>query len=301
MTIKRLESLVFGVEDVAQCTGFLEQWGLEKVESGKSGATFRTIENQPIILRRADDTSLPPSDEAGSTCREAIWGVENLKTLTAIGAELSRDRDVKADDDGTLHARDESGYAIGFRLAAIETANVAPPRYNYHDQINRLNADGWPDDHPKPIRLGHVVFGIPAKDNRAAADFYIDRLNFRMSDRAEDAGTFMRCDGSRFHHCLLLYHRGDHKRYNHCAFEVAHIDDLMVAGGHISAQGWETESGPGRHSLGSNVFWYFHSPLGGSIEYFADMDRLDDAWEPRHWETAPPYSRWMIGDAHLRT
>ena len=69
MTINRLESLVFGVDDVALCTTFLEQWGLEKVESGALGATFQTIENQPVILRSTDDASLPETDEGGSSCR----------------------------------------------------------------------------------------------------------------------------------------------------------------------------------------------------------------------------------------
>ena len=33
--------------------------------------------------------------------------------------------------------------------------------------------------------------------------------------------------------------------------------------------------------MGSNLFWYFANPCGGATEYFADMDRMDDDWEPR--------------------
>ena len=71
---------------------------------------------------------------------------------------------------------------------------------------------------------------------------------------------------------------------------------MMLGGTHMRAQGAVSVSGPGRHSLGSNWFWYFKNPCGGDIEYFADMDRLDDNWEPGFWDKAPPYARWMLGE-----
>ena len=80
------------------------------------------------------------------------------------------------------------------------------------------------------------------------------------------------------------------------AFEVNSFDEIMTGGQYMLERGAESVSGPGRHSLGSNCFWYFKNPCGGDIEYFADMDRLDDSWEPRYWEESPPYARWMVGE-----
>jgi hypothetical protein len=84
------------------------------------------------------------------------------------------------------------------------------------------------------------------------------------------------------------------------AFEVSSFDQMMVGGTNMLEHGATSVSGPGRHSLGSNWFWYFNNPCGGDIEYFADMDRMNDNWEPRFWDKAPPYARWMMGEVELK-
>ena len=81
MTILRIEQLTYGVEKLAECIEFLEHWGLEKLNSGASGAEFRTLENQIITLRLIQDPDLPPTYEDGATLREVIWGVDSQTTL----------------------------------------------------------------------------------------------------------------------------------------------------------------------------------------------------------------------------
>lgn len=303
MSILRVESVIYGVEDIAEGRKFLTDWGLEEIDSGENGAIFRTLENQHMVVRKIDDAALPPALESGSTAREVIWGVDNQPSLDALAAELSTDREITVDENGTLHTVDDSGFHLAFQVADITPADVPEAVYNFHENIERVNQDNWPEVNarPMPLRIGHVVFSIEAAGNWEAAKFYLDRLGFRVTDRAVDAGTFMQCDGSNFHHCLLLYHRGDHRRWNHMAFEVANFDALMGSGTWINGAGYKTTSGPGRHSLGSNWFWYFECPLGGEIEYFADMDRMDENWEPRTWDEAPPYARWMLGDGLIST
>ena len=303
MSILRVESVVYGVEDLELSGRFLDDWGLEKIEGGKKGAVYTTPENQPIVVRHVDDPELPPAIEGGSTAREIIWGIDSPGELDVIASELSNDRDVTIDGDGTCHTVDESGFHIGFCVTNSTSVDVPEPSFNLHDRVGRLNRHSWPevDAKPVPLRLGHVVLSIPSEGNWEAARFYIERLGFRVTDRMTNAGTFMQCDGSTFHHCILLYHRGDHRRWNHLAFEVADFDALMGSGNYISKKGWETTSGPGRHSLGSNWFWYFRCPLGGEIEFFTDMDRMDADWEPRTWKESPPYARWMLGDGLVST
>ena len=60
MTITRIEALRFGVLDLDACIRFFNDAGLEQVEAGAAGATFRTPENQLVHLRMADDPALPP-------------------------------------------------------------------------------------------------------------------------------------------------------------------------------------------------------------------------------------------------
>ena len=59
MTIMRIEAVTFGVVDLDACTRFFADAGLEPVETGAAGATFRTPEHQVIHLRMADDPALP--------------------------------------------------------------------------------------------------------------------------------------------------------------------------------------------------------------------------------------------------
>jgi hypothetical protein len=301
MTILRIEKLTYGVEDMAQCIEFLETWGLHKIEARDNSALFKTYENQSIQLRLIDDPSLPPSYEDGPTLREVVWGVDTQAALDEIEIELSQDRDVRKDDDGTLHSHDDRQNYLGLQIADIVVADHHEEDFNFIENIDRMNERSWPEERVKPIRIGHLVYSIEAKDYELASAFYTYRLKFRISDQTKDGGTFLRADGSNYHHNLFLFHRqGSHPYFNHVAFEVSSFDQMMVGGTNMLKYGAKSVSGPGRHSLGSNWFWYFNNPCGGDIEYFADMDRMDDNWEPRFWDKAPPYARWMIGEAELK-
>ncbi len=89
----------------------------------------------------------------------------------------------------------------------------------------------------------------------------------------------MRCEASQDHHNLLLLHRADRVEYNHIAFEVAGIDEIMIGGLHMQERGWKALRNPGRHFLGSNYHWFFENPAGGRTEFVADMDRMDEKLE----------------------
>src|SRR6185503_18702399 len=139
MPIQRLEAITFGVEDVPQCTRFFEDFGLEPLERGATGAAFRTPENQLVHLRRSDDGSLPRAIEPGSTLRLTTWGVDSAAGLEALGAELSGDREVRRAADGKLHSTDETGYAVAFCLSEPVKVDVEAPRFNAGDHAARIN------------------------------------------------------------------------------------------------------------------------------------------------------------------
>ena len=51
MAIVGIESLVYGVDDVAVCTKFFDDFGLPRVSQTKSTSTFKLEEGSKIVLR----------------------------------------------------------------------------------------------------------------------------------------------------------------------------------------------------------------------------------------------------------
>lgn len=299
MTIQRVEKLIYGVEDIEAGTRYYRDWGLEELESGSDHALFRTRVNQTIALRPAGDPSLPPTpDPAKSTLRAAVWGVQDAAELQALGEAVGWDRDVQ-EADGTLWFADESGNALGLTLAEPSDAAVDIVPLNVNSTEPRMNAFIDPTAHARPIRIGHVVYAIEMANREKAVSFYLDRLGFRLSDSTRTGGDFMRCAGSHDHHNLFLISRADRNAFDHASFEVENFDMVMMGGKFMKEAGWEAETVPGRHILGSNYYWYFRNPCGGNTEYFADMDRMDDNWEPRIWDESPGFSIWSLDDATM--
>ncbi len=299
MAITRVEKLIYGVEDVGAGARYYRDWGLEELDNSADRALFRTRANQAIEIRAADDPSLPPSpDEAKSTLRAAIWGVADADRLKELGDDVGRDRDIR-EEGGTLWFTDESGNGLGLTVSQPAEVDVDVVPLNVNTIQPRMNDFVDPKVQANPIRIGHVVYGIEMADREKAVSFYLDRLRFRLSDSTKTGGDFMRCEGGNDHHNLFLISRADRNFFDHASFEVENFDMVMMGGKYMSGAGWEPETMPGRHILGSNYYWYFKNPSGGKTEYFADMDRMDDNWEPRYWDESPGFSLWALDDASL--
>jgi hypothetical protein len=300
MPIERIETLTYGVADMAEGIRYWEDIGLERIEAGAKGATFRTPTNQYVFLRDMNDASLPKAPESGPTMREPVWGVDSADTLQKIAAELSKDREVKETPDGIIHAHDEIGFAVAFGLTDPRPAEPEAPRYNNYTATRRVNERVTMRGRAKPTRIGHIVYLIANDERKAKASaFYLDRLGFRLTDRAARVGDFMRVQGPADHHSLLLmWIRQRVVRFDHAALELPGFDDVLATGAYMTKQGWKSGMGPGRQSLGSHVYWHFDNPCGGEIEYFTDMDRFDDSWKPVVWDenTRTPGAVWLLGE-----
>lgn len=295
MPIQRIESVVYGVEDVAACRRFFEDFGLEPVEGGENGATFRTPVNQYVHIRRADDPSLPPALEDGSTLRTVTWGVDTGEALADLAADLASDRDVVNGPDDSIRTNDESGYPIAFAVARPAEVAIDVHETNVTGSVERWNQEVTGYGRARPIRICHLALNIQKEGREKAEEFYTERLNFRAVDRVLKMGTFMQCEGDWDQHNFLLCHRPDVFGINHTAYEVRDIDEVIEGGNYMLAQGWEEARVLGRHTVGSNVFRFFHAPCGGRVEYAADMSRVDDAYEtPRVWEETPPHHIWIL-------
>ena len=276
MKISRIESILYGVQDLNAGIRFYTDWGLDCVQRGTHGADFTMPSGQTVLLRNIDDRALPPAIEPGSSVREITWGVGDADSLQEIAAELSRDRAVSQDAEGGLHTVDPNHSAIAFRIAKQLPANSA-----------RVNESGPP---MTPQRIAHVVYTVTKLQGRPTSDFYVERLQFRISDRVLDNGDFLRASGSHDHHNLFIQHRVDKLTFNHAAFELDDFDQVKLAGGYMRDKGWTTAIEPGTHHVSSQQYWYFKNPCGGEAEYFASEMEVDDSWKTRVWETAPRVS-----------
>lgn len=301
MAINRIEELVFGVTDVQACARFYEDFGLEPIDVGATGATLRTLANQKIQVRQADDPALPapleppPGKGNGATLREIRFGVDTPASRDAIAADLSTDRDVSEGSDGAIHTTDESGYAIAFAVAEPAEVESEPRRANVSGSVERWNHPLETYGRARPIRICHVALDIQKEGREVAQAFYTDRLNFRPVDVVLKMGTFLQFDGDWDQHNFLLIHRSDCWGINHTAYEVRNFDEVVEGGNFMLDRGWEEARYVGRHVLGSNVYRFFYTPTGGRVEYVADMDRVDESYPtPRIHEETPPHHLWLL-------
>jgi len=299
MGIDRIEELVFGVTDLAGSIRFYQDFGLEPVEIRGDRATFRTMVNQRIQLRRSDDLSLPPflapPKSDGSGLREIVWGVDTRESLDAIAANLAADREVREDPDGSIHTKDETGYAIAFTVKdAVEVAFETRPA-NVTGSVARWNEELEAYERARPIRVCHLAMDIPKEGREKALEFYVDRLNFRPIDIVLKLGTFLQAEGDWDQHNFLMMHRSDCYGINHAAYECRNFDEVIEGGNHMLANGWKEARYVGRHALGSNVYRFFYTPTGGRVEYISDMTRIDESYPtPRVWEETPPHHIWLL-------
>lgn len=285
MNIVGIDAIRFGVDDLDIARRYFSDWGLNEIERGASGLNFATMDSGELEVRREGDPGLAPAVVAGPTIREVVWGVESKADLEAIGAELEKDRKVARDPDGTLHSADATGYAIAFRVSRSQPLPIsATPAVNFPGEIHRIDKAANFSTRIPIRHIGHAVFYAP--NLQEASDFYIKRLGFLLSDAYVNVGTFMRAGKAPQHHTLFLLNAAK-PGANHVAFEVGDFHEVMMAGMAMNQKGWETELGPGRHVIGSNYFWYFKTPCGAATEYYADMDFLTEAWQPREWRTVP--------------
>ena len=72
MNIIGLESVIYGADDIKKAIRFQEDWDLELIEKGNSGAKFKLPDNTTVQIFGSSDTTLPPASVIGPTAREVI-------------------------------------------------------------------------------------------------------------------------------------------------------------------------------------------------------------------------------------
>lgn len=283
MKIIGLDALVFGVDDVAACSQYLTDYGLTPRGATSSGGRFEALDGTAVVIAHKDDATLPAGLGTASMLRKTVYGVTDKAALEAIAGELAKDRPVERLADGSIEARDDMGFVLGFQVTVRKPLTLSSERVNAPGDPSQrpANVIGVHPDMPvQPRSLSHVVYFVP--DAVKAEAFYVQRLGFACTDRFKDLGPFLRPAGSQEHHCLFMIQTPPFmKGVEHFTFHLGGPTELMLAGTRFLQKGYQSFWGPGRHLLGSNWFWYFNSPLGCHVEYDADMDLHDERWVAR--------------------
>ena len=291
--ITGIDKVVYGVEDMEECARFFADWGLAPAGGSDGGLLFETLDGGEVELRPADDPSLPPAFEPGSTLRRLVWGVAGERELAALRERLAARGPVDSEEDGP-GCTDPDGLRQGFRVTRRRDPGVAATPANAPGRAGRVDRRSPVYERAEPAEIGHVVLFTPKLAESLA--FYRDALGFTVSDWYPDAGYFLRCAPEGGHHDLFLLTTPDGRRgLNHVAFTVRDIHEVFGGGLHISRCGWRTQVGPGRHPISSAYFWYVHNPAGGLAEYYADEDWCTPAWEAQPWTRTPEhFAEWAV-------
>ena len=182
----------------------------------------------------------------------------------------------------------------GFQIEVIHGMESLPPvdvsiasHHNMDGDYGRFNQRIAKHPGPSHVRrLGHCVLSV--KDYIKSSTWYRERFGLLISDEIfladenDVVGAFMRCDRGDMpvdHHTIFLAGMGEAK-FNHAAFEVENIDDLMRGRAVLEHRGAQSVWGVGRHILGSQVFDYWRDPWGHMIEHWTDGDLFDASKRP---------------------
>lgn len=289
MSILGLERVVYGVEDLALARRFFGDWGL-----AAEGDVFRAEDGTEVTIAPIDDLGLPAAAEPGSTAREIVWGVESGAELDALAVRVGAATRVSRGADAGLHFFDPAGFGVGLTMTRRKPLLAREIAVNTPERRLRIDTVGAFYKRARPRRIGHIVLQVP--EIAPVERFYREVLGFWLSDRYPGRGVFLRGRAEADHHQLFLLQSPDGQpHFHHLAFEVHDVHEVFGGGVAFAERGWETHIGPGRHVISSCYFWYFKNPCGGSVEYFADMDSLTAAWQPREMPQTPEwFAEWAL-------
>ncbi len=237
-----------------------DPWGLEEVVTDGELAYFRAPGSTEPFITRWRGAAKRSLDVIG-------FAVDNRGTVDALAQRFARGGVKLISDPKRL---DSPGGGYGFRCfdphghtleISSDVATVAPRELKRGESI--------------PAVLSHVVLHTP--DIKKSVNFYEEQLGFKVSDWLGDFMSFLRCN--EVHHSIAFI--PGPACLNHVAYEMRDVDEMMRGAGRLLKAKVTLKWGPGRHTAGNNTFSYFLDPVGNSLEYTAEVDRVDDAtWKP---------------------
>lgn len=265
----------FRAPDLAEMRRFLEEFGLHHAASSDGALFMRGAGPAPFL--HATEKGEPGFAAMGLRA-DSLADLESL----ARGEGVSIEDSPYPGGGKLIRLTDPDGHGVEV-IAAQTPAEALPiaPETPHNNALARprlhatLRVAAGP---AQVVRLGHCVLGV--SDFRASEAWYKERFGFITSDEIEVApgtamGAFLRCDRGATptdHHTLFLLQAPTGPGFNHAAFEVASMDDLMRGHAHLKNAKRQAAWGVGRHILGSQIFDYWKDPWGHELEHWTDGD-----------------------------
>lgn len=147
--------------------------------------------------------------------------------------------------------------------------------------IDGSTAAGVPAFEPtvaKILRLGHLVLG--SQHYESSLDFFVNVLNFKVSDMIGEMITFLRCFPNPYHHSFGIGNAKFGSGLHHVAFMVSDIDDIVPSYWRLQNSGVSIVQGPGKHLPSGSIFLYFLDPDDLTLEYTLGMEEFSES-DPR--------------------
>ena len=281
--ITGLHHYALEVPDLAVADGFLQDFGLEtKEQAGTLVALCPGRDQEQVRLLEA------PAKRLHHVAFTLAPG-----TLDAIRESLDRagtpviDPPPGAVAPGGLWLRDPDGTPVQLLDTGPAPARpVAEVLANVGGTHQRTGIAQWQlaTQDVAPRRLGHTLLFTP--QSREMTTFYTNVLGLAVSDTiAGGAVTFLNA-GPGDHH-VFGFIASTHPGFHHASFEVPSIDAIGLGADRMRSRGRDPGWGLGRHTIGSNFFHYNPDPWGSWIEWFSDIDQIDDCWVAGDWDVPP--------------
>jgi catechol 2,3-dioxygenase-like lactoylglutathione lyase family enzyme len=143
----------------------------------------------------------------------------------------------------------------------------------------------------RPLRLGHVLVFTPNVSESVA--FMTEALGMGLADRAQEIIAFC-CAKRHSEHHVVAFAKSSSIGFHHASFQVSDPDAVGRAGYALRERtgggGW----GLGRHTIGSNFFYYIQDPWGSWFEYYCDIDYIEDygEWMPTNYGLEDSLANW---------
>jgi catechol 2,3-dioxygenase-like lactoylglutathione lyase family enzyme len=257
--ITKLRYIGLAGPDFATERSFLKDpWGLQETASDGELAYFRAEGSTESFVTRLRGAEKRGMDLIG-------FAVPSSAAVDAMARKLASDGVTLISEPSRL---DSPGGGYGFRC------------FDADGHALEISSDTTPAEARElrrgesiPAVLSHIVLHTP--DIKKTVAFYQDRLGFQVSDWLGDFMCFLRCDN--VHHSIAFM--PGPPCLNHVAYEMHDLDEMMRGAGRLLKAKIPLKWGPGRHTAGNNTFSYFHDPAGNTLEYTAEVDRVDDNWQ----------------------
>lgn len=267
MRISGLHRIGLEVTDFARMQDFYHRnWGMGLVAVDNREAAFRSkqADHSDVIILRGETDRLD----------HVAFAVASEDDLGGLTEALERNGHTIDEAPGPGRRFGDALVAAFLDLDGNRIELVVPAAQDAAEP----NYDG---DAAGPLKMGHVVLWTPQQREQEA--FYA-QLGLHVTDRTHIGMSFLRCN--RDHHSFATVKSNSGRTgLQHVAFDVGSLDTVMCEAARMRDEDNPCIWGVGRHGPGNNVFSYYQDPAGNVVEYYGDMEQVEEsaAVEERFW------------------